>query len=243
MIGEVRPGDDLAAILADALKAIQVDLNSQDILVVTQKIVSKAEGRFAELNKVIPGDQAQSLAEQTCKDARLVELILSESIDVVRAKPHVLITRHHSGFVMANAGIDQSNTGRKDRDTALLLPQDADQSAARIHEGLRERLGIGPAIVISDSFGRPWRYGVVGVAIGAAGFPAIVDRRGEMDRDGRRLEVTQVALGDLVASAAALATGEGAEGIPAVLIRGIKWQAPDAPAQSLVRPVEEDLFR
>jgi coenzyme F420-0:L-glutamate ligase / coenzyme F420-1:gamma-L-glutamate ligase len=230
---EVRPGDDLAAMLAR-------DFRSRDVLVVTQKIVSKAEDLFVDLASVTPGAEAQRLAEVTRKDARLVELVLQESTAIVRAVPHVLITRHHCGCVMANAGIDQSNVGEDHTDRVLLLPRDPDVCAARIRTGLGDNP---PAVVISDSFGRPWRYGVVNVAIGAAGLPSLIDRRGQLDRNGRPMEVTQIALADQIASAAGLMMGEGSEGIPAVIVRGITWDAPDAPATALVRPLSEDLFQ
>jgi coenzyme F420-0:L-glutamate ligase / coenzyme F420-1:gamma-L-glutamate ligase len=235
---EVKAGDNLAALLTPALAALS--RTQHDVLVVTQKVVSKAEGRYVRLAEVQPGQAATVLAEQVRKDPRLVELVLAESSEIVRAAPHVLITRHHSGPVMANAGIDQSNLGVSTEDMVLLLPRDADASAAK----LRRDLGPdAPAIVISDSFGRPWRNGVTGVAIGAAGLPAIIDRRGERDRDGRVLQVTQIALADMLATAALLAMGEGAEGVPAALISGVIWDAPDAPASALVRPLAEDLFR
>lgn len=242
-IGEVRPGDDLPAILADALAALDGPPRSDDVLVVTQKIVSKAEGRYVSLATVEPGPRAIELAAVTGKDPRLVELVLAESAEVVRAAPNVLITRHRNGCVMANAGIDRSNIGPGGEDRVLLLPVDGDASAGRLRAALAARFPEPPAIVISDSFGRPWRYGVVCVAIGAAGLPALIDRRGELDRDGRRLEVTQVALGDMIATAAGLATGEGAEGVPAALVRGLAWDAAPSPAHALVRPLAEDLFR
>lgn len=240
-IPEIAPGDDLASILADALAPVQP--RPHDILVVTQKIVSKSEGRFVDLAEVWPGAEAQRIAEDTGKDGRLVELVLRESSAVVRIAPNLLITRHRSGHVMANAGVDRSNLGSANGDRALLLPEDSDASAQRLREGLARRFGAPPAVVISDSFGRPWRQGVVNVAIGASGLPSLIDRRGECDRDGRLLEVTQVALADIVASAAGLATGEGAEGVPAALVRGLEWAMPELPASALVRPVEEDLFR
>ena len=243
-IGEVAAGSDLAAILGDALAAVGLTtFATGDVLVVTQKIVSKAENRLVHLADVTPGAKARELAEATGKDARLVELILAESSEVVRATPQVLITRHRLGHVMANAGIDRSNIGAGDGDRVLLLPVDADASAMRLRHGLEARLGAAPAIVISDSFGRPWRNGVVCVAVGADGLPALVDRRGEHDRDGRRLEVTQVALADMLATAAGLATGEGAEGVPAALIRGVAWPQGSSAASTLVRPLKQDLFR
>jgi coenzyme F420-0:L-glutamate ligase / coenzyme F420-1:gamma-L-glutamate ligase len=238
-IGEVLPKSDLAAILADAMRAAAIELAPGDVLVVTQKIVSKAEGRFVDLDAVEPGTAAIALAKKTRKDPRLVELVLRESTAVLRAVPNVLITRQQAGHVMANAGIDRSNIGGGSGDRALLLPTDADVSAERLRHALGDRC----AVVISDSFGRPWRYGVVNVAIGVAGMASLIDRRGDLDRDGRRLEVTQIALGDMMATAAGLAMGEGAEGIPAVLVRGATWSGPDAAASALVRPLEEDLFQ
>jgi len=243
---EVVPGMDLAALLADALEAAAIRPGRHDVLVVTQKIVSKAEGRFLDLRAVTPGVAAGELAAKTGKDPRFVEAVLGESAAVVRAAPNVLITRHRSGHVMANAGIDRSNMGpadaADDEDRVLLLPLDADASALRLREALAGRLGEAPAVVISDSFGRPWRIGTVNVAIGAAGIPAVIDQRGDHDRDGRVLQVTQVALADMVASAAGLVAGEAAEGIPAVLVRGLAWTAPDTPAAAALRPAAEDLF-
>jgi coenzyme F420-0:L-glutamate ligase/coenzyme F420-1:gamma-L-glutamate ligase len=242
-IGEIQPGCDLAEVLGVGLAAQGLAPRAQDILVVTSKIVSKAEGRFVDLAGISPGPEALRLAELTLKDPRLVELVLAESAAVVRTAPNVLITRHRSGLVMANAGIDRSNIGPGGEDRALLLPVDPDASAARLRAALGARFGVAPAVVISDSFGRPWRIGVVNVAIGAAGFPTILDRRGETDRDGRVLAVTQVALGDMVATAAGLMTGEGAEGVPAALVRGLNWSGPEAPASAVLRPAEEDLFK
>ena len=242
-IGEVVPGDDLARLLAVAIKAAGLVPEPDNVLMVTQKIVSKAEGRFVELATVTPGARAIELAEITGKDPRFVELVLAESTAVVRAAPNVLITRHRSGHVMANAGIDRSNTGPGSKDRVLLLPADSDASAQRLRAALSVYWPEPPAILISDSFGRPWRYGVTNVAIGASGLPALIDKRGETDRDGRKLEVTQVALGDMIASAGGLVTGEGAEGVAAVLVRGLCWEAADRPAAALVRPLAEDLFR
>jgi coenzyme F420-0:L-glutamate ligase/coenzyme F420-1:gamma-L-glutamate ligase len=242
-IGEVIPGDDLGRLLAEAINVARLAPEPYDVLMVTQKIVSKAEGRFVDLASVIPGPKAIELAAITRKDAKFVEIVLAESSAVIRAAPDVLITRHRSGHVMANAGVDRSNMGPGGEDRALLLPVDADASAQRLCTALREYWPHPPAILISDSFGRPWRLGITPVAIGASGLPALIDRRGEVDRNGRQLEVTQVALGDMIASAGGLVTGEGAEGIPAVLVRGLRWEAQDRPAAALVRPVAEDLFR
>ena len=241
-IGEVTPGTDLPRLLVDASKANGLEFREKDVLVVTQKIVSKSENRFVDLDTIEPSDEAHRLAEITGKDARFVEAVLAESTAVVRTAPNVLITRHRLGFVMANAGIDRSNLGSGRTTQVLLLPEDPDASAERLRGGIAAMTGSAPAVVISDSFGRPWRLGVVGVAIGSAGLPSFVNRRGELDRDGRTLEVTEVALGDIVATAALLATGEGAESVPAALIRGIALGYPTNSASALIRPPNEDLF-
>ncbi|HEY4748780.1 MAG TPA: coenzyme F420-0:L-glutamate ligase [Steroidobacteraceae bacterium] len=241
---EVVPGDDLAGMIAGALRRLGLLALPADVLVVAQKIVSKAEGRLVDLAGVVPGARARELAAITGKDARLVELILSESTEVLRARADVLIVRHRLGFVMANAGIDRSNLARGvAEEQVLLLPKDPDSSAAALRTALAERLGVAPGVIISDSFGRPWRRGVVNVALGAAGIAALVNRRGESDRGGRRLEVTEVASADALAAAAGLVMGEAAEGIPAVLVRGFATPAAACDARSLIRPREEDLFR
>jgi coenzyme F420-0:L-glutamate ligase/coenzyme F420-1:gamma-L-glutamate ligase len=240
-IGEVISGQDLTSLLADALMALAPV--SGDILIVTQKIVSKAEGRMVALETVSPGRAAQELALATGKDPRLVELVLSESLAVVRAKPGVLITRHRLGLVMANAGIDCSNIGAGHADHALLLPRDPDGSAARLRAELGAHFGVELGVVLSDSFGRPWRYGVMNVGIGAAGLPALHDKRGMTDRDGRALRVTQIAYGDLIAAAAGLVMGEADEGIPAALMRGCTLPQGANPAARVIRNLDEDLFQ
>ena len=242
-IGEIEARCDLAGTLAAALAQAGIALANGDILVVTQKIVSKSEGRWIRLADIVPGTEAERLAEVVRKDPRFVELVLRESTAIVRAAPNVLITRHRLGHVMANAGIDRSNVGPGRDDEVLLLPEDPDGSAQAIAAAITARTGQKIGVLISDSFGRPWRLGVVGVAIGAAGLPALIDRRGAPDRHGRPLEVTQIGFGDLLAGAAALAAGEGDEGIPAVLVRGIRHPAAALPAAALVRPEAEDLFR
>ena len=240
-IGEIEPGDDLAAILGEALCRLEVVPQRTDILVVAQKVVSKAEGRYVSLATVTVSARATELAALTRKDARVVELVLRESVEVLRVKPDVLIVRHRLGYVMANAGVDRSNVGGDDR--VLLLPVDPDGSAETLRVSILERYGLQVGVIICDSFGRPWRKGVTNVALGAAGVPALLDRRGEPDRNGRRLEVTEVALADQLASAAGLLMGEGAESRPAVLISGLRLTAPPVPAARLIRPLAEDLFR
>lgn len=232
----------MPAILSDALAAR--DLADGDIIVVTQKIVSKAEGRFVTLEDIAPSEEARALAKRVGKDPALVELALRESSEVVRAARNVLITRHKTGHVMANAGIDASNIGAANEGKVLLLPIDPDASAEAIRRAIAERTGVSVAVVISDSFGRPWRIGTTDVAIGVAGMPAVIDQRGEPDRDGRAMQVTQIAVADAIAAAAGLVMGEGAEGIPVVILRG--WRsgaAPHSSAQALLRPQAEDLFR
>lgn len=240
----VGPGDDLVALICRALAASAIHATTGDILVVTQKIVSKAEGRIVDLATVTPTPRAVELAGRVRKDARLVEVILREAVEVVRAAPHVLIVRTRAGLVMANAGIDQSNLARDSvREPVLLLPEDPDRSAASFKAGLDTALGLDLGVIISDSVGRAWRLGTVGLAIGAAGVPALWDRRGELDLSGRRLEVTEVAFADAVAAAAVLAMGEAAEGAPVALVRGLRAPAPPRPASALIRPLDQDLFR
>ena len=231
----IKAGDDLAALIAEGFSRAGLKPQKGDVLALAQKIVSKAEGRSVELAKVKPSQRAVALAAEVQKDPRLVELILSESVRVVRSRPNVLIVEHQLGFVMANAGIDQSNVGQEGH--ALLLPVEPDASAAR----LAARLGM--AVVITDSFGRAWRRGTVGVAIGAAGLPALLDLRGQPDLFGRTLQVSITGFADEIAAAASLVQGQAAEATPIVLVRGLSWSAPDAPGLALVRPPEHDLFR
>jgi coenzyme F420-0:L-glutamate ligase/coenzyme F420-1:gamma-L-glutamate ligase len=242
---EVRAGADLAALALEALQSAGEEARQGDILAISQKIVSKAEGRWRPLAPVIPSDEALALAGRTGKDPRIVQLVLQESVAVLRAVPGVLIVRHRLGFVLANAGIDQSNLGNRDADGALLLPEDPDASAAALRDALEKRAGWAPAVLVCDSFGRAWRLGVVGTAIGAAGLTCLDDRRGEPDRDGRLLAITEVARADALAAAAGLVMGEGNEGTPLVLIRGAMAMRPGLepqPAKVLVRPAAMDLF-
>ena len=238
---EVRPGDDLGELLATRLVSIEPPLARFDVVVVAQKVVSKAENRYLDLGSVTPSPRARELAAVTAKDPRLVEAILAESTEVLRARTGVIVVRHRLGYVMAQAGVDRSNVGG--RDCVLLLPEAPDESAARLRATLARLTGEAPGVIVSDSFGRPWRLGTTNVALGAAGVPSLWDRRGEQDRHGRPLETTEVAWADAVAAAAGLVMGEAAEGQPCVLVRGLTWSAPDAPASRLLRPIEEDLFR
>jgi coenzyme F420-0:L-glutamate ligase/coenzyme F420-1:gamma-L-glutamate ligase len=240
----VQPGDDLAGLIAGGLARAAVALRAEDVVVVAQKVVSKAEGRAVALDTVTPSARAVALAAEIGKDARLVQVILSESVRVVRNRPNLLITEHRLGFVMANAGVDHSNVAPPgEPDQVLLLPLDPDASAARLRDGLAARCGMAPGVVISDSFGRPWRRGTCGVAIGAAGIASLVDMRGRPDLFGRTLEVTIIARADEIAAAAGLLQGQAGEGTPAVLLRGLTATAPALPAAVLVRPPAEDLFR
>ena len=240
----VRPGDDLAGLLIAACERNALAPADRDVVVVAQKIVSKAEGRYVDLAKVKPSPRAASLAAEVNKDPRLVEVILGESRRVVRQRPGVLIVEHRLGFIMANAGVDRSNI---DPDVAaeavLLLPSDPDASAARWRERLAAHFRSRPGVIITDSWGRAWRHGTVGVALGAAGLPALMDLRGRPDLFGHELRVTQTGFADEIASAASLIMGQADEGWPMVLVRGLSWSGAPAPAAALIRSAEEDLFR
>ena len=241
---EIAAGDDLAAQLSAALARGGLQLMDGDIVVVAQKIVSKAEGRRVKLAGVEPSPRARELAAVTHKDARLVECMLRESQAVLRAKPGVLIVEHRSGCVMAGAGIDQSNVpGAANDETVLLLPEDPDASAHRLRAALEAASGARLGVVINDSFGRAWRNGVTGTAIGVAGVPALIDLRGQVDREGRALQVTQVAAADELAAAASLLMGQAAESCPAVLARGFPYALRESTARELLRPLAEDMFR
>ena len=243
-IPRVRPGDDLARLLIAALERGGLAPSAHDVLVVTQKIVSKAEGRYLDLARVEPEARARELAAITGKDVYLVAAILSEAVEVLRAAPNVLIVATAHGLVLANAGIDQSNLEAGDHGRrVLLLPENPDRSAAQIKARIDAHFGTDIGVVISDSAGRAWRLGTVGLAIGAAGVPSVLDRRGESDISGRPLEVTEVGFADAVAAAAVMVMGEAAEGRPAALVRGLTWRAAARPAADLVRPKARDLFR
>jgi coenzyme F420-0:L-glutamate ligase/coenzyme F420-1:gamma-L-glutamate ligase len=240
----IGAGDNLIDLIASALKLNDVTLRARDVLVVAQKIVSKAEGRIVDLATIEPSPRALALAAEVDRDPRLVEVILSESVRVVRARRGVLIVEHSLGFIMANAGVDRSNVAPADgAERVLLLPENPDGSAAALRRGLAALTGIDVAVVINDSFGRPWRQGTAGVAIGVAGLPALVDLRGQPDLFGRSLEVSVVAFADEVAAAASLLMGQADEARPVVLIRGLSWSAPVSTAASIIRSPSEDLFR
>ena len=239
----VQPGDDLAGIVIQALAASNERLQPRDVLIVAQKIVSKAESRSVDLRTVTPSPRALELAGATAKDPRVVELILAESTEVLRHRPGAIIVAHRLGFVLANAGIDMSNVGPQGEERALLLPADPDASCRTMRMRLRERTGIDVAVLIIDSFGRAWRNGTVGTAIGISGFPALLDLRGTPDLFGRPLQITEVGLADELAAAASLLMGQAAEASPIVLARGVPYERRESGIQELIRPKAQDLFR
>ena len=239
-IPEVGPGDDLPALIVEAIHASDLDLADADVLVVTQKIVSKAEGRLVELASVEPSAFAAEWAERWGRDPRQVELVLRESASIVRMAPGgLIISRTRHGLVCANAGVDVSNVGGGE--VAALLPLDPDASARAIRHNIGTALGVLPAVVISDSFGRPWRNGIVNVAIGSAGIEPLLDLRGTPDAAGREMQATVIAVADQLASAADLVGGK-VDGRPVVLVRGFAWRSSEAGASVLVMERERDLF-
>ena len=239
-VPEVNPGDDLVELISGGLEVSHLRLADGDVLVVTQKIVSKAEGRLVELASVQPSEVARAWGERWGKDPRQVELVLRESAAIVRMAPGgLIISRTRHGLVCANAGVDVSNVGGGE--VASLLPLDPDASARRIRDGLADRTGASPAVIVSDSFGRPWRNGIVNVAIGSAGIEALVDLRGKPDAAGREMKATIIAVADELASAADLAGGK-VEQRPVVVVRGYAWRPSEAGASVLVMEPERDLF-
>lgn len=236
---EVRKGDDLAGLIVTAARKNGLRFEKGDILVVAQKVVSKSEGRVTALATVKPSAKAQELAAQLKKDARAVELVLQESSRILRSD-RVLITETHHGFVCANAGIDHSNVPGEDAVT--LLPRDPDRSAELLAAELGKKTGKRVSVIISDTFGRPWRLGLTNVAIGASGLPVLLDLRGTQDREGKPLTATVLAVADELAAAAGLLMGKS-EGTPAVMIRGYRHKPASERAASIIRPAEEDLFR
>lgn len=239
-VGQVRPGDELASILATALRSSELSLQDRDVLIVCQKVVSKAEGRIVDLASVEPGARAREFADRYDKDPALVELVLRESREVLRMNDGHLITSTGPGFICANAGIDQSNQAGGGEVT--LLPIDADASARQLREALGRTFGVEIAVVVSDTFGRPWRLGQIDFAIGAAGIEVLDDHAGRRDWSGRVLEHTVIASADQLAAAAGLVMGK-ADGVPAVVARGYAYRPGASGASDLVRPREDDLFR
>lgn len=242
----ISPGDDLSSLIFEAINRCGYSLEDHDILVIAQKIVSKSEGRLVNLRQVQPSQKAVELASVTEKDPALVELILQESNEVLRTRGGVIIVEHKMGFVCANAGIDHSNVkgewGNQD-DWVLLLPEDPDRSADEIRKNIETLSGKKIGVVIIDSHGRAWRMGVVGVAIGVSGVPALVDLRGEEDMFGYRLRVSQVAAADELAAAASLVMGQASEKIPVVLVRDFPYPLRESSLTELIRPKDLDLFR
>lgn len=237
---DVKESDFLPGVIHESLGENGIAPADDDVLVIAQKVVSKAEGQSRLLSDVVPSREARRIARQTEKDPRIVELILRESVSIVRQGGHVIITENRLGIVMANAGIDQSNVedGR-----VLLLPRDPDASARAVREHLREQCGCDLGVVIADTIGRAWRNGVVGHAIGVAGISALLDLRGAVDRYGRELRVTEVAIADEIAAAGSLLMGQASEGKPVVLVRGFRNIGGDSSATALLRRRELDLFR
>ncbi len=237
----VQAHDNIADLILQACSEQGLILESDDIVVISSKIISKAEGRLVDLNMITPSGEAVALAAETNKDPRLVELILQESQHISRKAPGILITRHRLGFTSANSAIDQSNI--KGEDThALLLPLDPDQSARMIRQRIQFVTGKTTGIIVSDTHGRPFRIGNVGVAIGLGGVPGIVDLRGQPDLYGRTFRASIQGVADMVASAATLVTGEGGEGVPVVVVRGLRVESSEGQASDLVRPLENDLY-
>lgn len=242
----VRSGDDLSQLILDSLGKRSIELEDGDILVLAQKIVSKAENRLVNLTTVQPSKEAEHYAALTGKDPRLLELILSESRDVLRTRKNLIIVEHRLGFISANAGIDHSNVDGpwgNAEDWVLLLPLNPDQSAAKIRQTLEKNTGKNLGVLIIDSHGRAWRLGTVGVTIGLSGLPGLVDLRGKPDLFDYRLRVTQVAAADELAGAASLVMGQSNEGTPVVHVRGFPYALREAELQELIRPEELDLFR
>lgn len=245
-IPHIRRGDDLADIIINSLALNNIQLEDDDIIVIAQKIVSKAEGRMVNLAKVTPSQQANELAEQIQKDPRLLELILQESNEVVRTRIGTIIVEHKLGFVCANAGIDHSNVageGNTDEEWVLLLPQDPDLSSRKMRVDIQTKTQKSIGILIIDSHGRAWRNGTVGMSIGMSGIPGLEDLRGKQDMFGFTLRITQVGVADELAAAASLMMGQAAEGTPIVHVRGFPYPLREGSLQELIRPKEQDLFR
>jgi len=242
----VRTGADLVKIIFTGLSAGGINLQDGDILVLAQKIVSKAEGRWVNLNSIQPSPQATTLSQEIEKDARIVELVLRESNQVLRTRPGTIIVEHRLGFVCANAGIDHSNVAGKgdfSEEWVLLLPEDPDASAQAIRKDLEANSGIRLGVMIIDSHGRAWRQGVVGVAIGLAGMPGVVDMRGKSDLFGYILKITAIGAADELAAAASLVMGQADEATPVVHVRGFPYPLRDGNLKELIRPKDQDLFR
>ncbi|MBM3939907.1 MAG: coenzyme F420-0:L-glutamate ligase [SAR202 cluster bacterium] len=239
---DIRPGEDLAAMLVDAAKAQGTPLAAHDILVVTQKVVSKAEGRVVDLRSIEPSPVAERFAAPWAKDPRVVEVALREAKRIVRMDNGVLITETRHGFICANSGVDASNVGLPGGDFVVLLPEDPDASARRLRDAVRACVGVDVAVLISDTFGRPWREGAANVAVGLAGMEPLWDYRGERDNDGRELRTTVIAIADEVAAASELVTNKLTK-VPAAVVRGYPYRPGESGIAPMVRRREMDLFR
>jgi coenzyme F420-0:L-glutamate ligase/coenzyme F420-1:gamma-L-glutamate ligase len=240
----IEPNNDLATVLIQSLQHNGIALETRDVVVLAQKIVSKAEGRLVRLADVQPSARALEVAEEINKDSRMVELILSESREIVAQRPGVLIVEHRLGYIMANAGIDQSNIDHpNDEEYALLLPENPDQTCAQLKSTLDRHFNADVGVIINDSFGRPWRMGVTGVALGAAGLPSLLSLIGKPDLYGRAMRVSEIAFADEIAAAASLIMGQTSAGQPVVHVRGLQWEEQSNSAQTLLRPRHQDLFR
>ncbi len=237
---DIKIGDDLSKLITDSAKRQGVGLRQKDVVVLAQKIISKAEGRVIQLSKIRPSDVATSLGKSLDRDPRLVEVILKETKRIVRMRGPHLITETKHGFVCANAGVDHSNI--RGRDFVSLLPVKPDRSAEKIRRGIRRRAGVDVAVVVTDTFGRAWRLGHVNFAIGVAGFKPLLDYRGKRDMYGRELRVTVMAVADELAAAAELVMGKFSR-VPVAIVRGYKFRSAKGKASELVRPEDEDLFR
>jgi len=242
----IQPGDSLPEIILDALTSQSLPLEDGDILVIAQKIISKAEGRLVNLQDIQPSDYANELSRIVLKDPRFIELVLSESNRVLRSRENTLIVEHKQGFVCANAGIDHSNVmgaHGNPEDWFLLLPENADQSAERIRTALEGKTGKRLGVLIIDSHGRAWRMGTVGISVGLSGLPGLTDLRGKPDLFGYTLKITQVGTADELAAAASLLMGQADEGSPVIHVRGFPYPLREGNLQELIRPLDQDLFR
>lgn len=242
----IRHGDDLADIVVNAIGRNGIAIEDNDILVIAQKVVSKAEGRAVNLVTITPSERATELAKQTDKDPRVVELVLRESNEILRTRIGTIIVEHRLGFICANAGIDHSNVagpGDSNEEWVLLLPAQPDHSAETLRDVIRSKTGKRIGILIIDSHGRAWRNGTVGVAIGIAGLPGVEDLRGKPDLFDFTLRITQVGVADELAAAASLVMGQAAEGTPVVHVRGFPYPLRESTLKELIRPREQDLFR
>ncbi|MGA2112118.1 MAG: coenzyme F420-0:L-glutamate ligase [Anaerolineales bacterium] len=241
----VKPGDDLVLLIEAGARRAGVELHDGDVLVLAQKIVSKSEGRVANLREVVPSPRASTIAKYVEKDPRFVELVLRESRRVLRMRPGLLVVEHRLGFVCANGGLDRSNVAPHagGEEQVLMLPADPDDSCERIREGLRQRLGVSLGVIINDSHGRAWRTGTQGVAIGVAGIPALVDMRGHLDLFDYTLQITQIGAADEMAAAASLLMGQADEGRPIIHVRGFPYPLRPGSLAELIRPEAEDAFR